>query len=283
MATVNLGSIKFNWQGAYDNATAYAVDDVVSSGGNSYVCIAATTGNTPPNATYWELMASKGTDTSVLTTQGDVLYHDGSSLARLGAGTSGQVLQTNGTGANPSWGTVSSDFVKLAETSITSSTANFSADVFSTDYKTFKIYINGLKGTSASANAYCRLRQSNATLTSSNYTSHCVQGYWDFASINAVGVHNETQDVSYGALGQVGVASGDYSMNLEITVFNASNSNSYPFIAFENRIFDNNSPSRIREQFGTIFYNNTTNPLSGIEFYQDSNIEKGQFSIYGLK
>jgi hypothetical protein len=117
MATVNLGSIKFNWQGAYDNATAYAVDDVVSSGGNSYVCIAATTGNTPPNATYWELMAQAGTNGTngtdgtdvgtVITTQGDILYRDGSGLQRLGAGTSGQVLQTGGTGANPSWGTIS--------------------------------------------------------------------------------------------------------------------------------------------------------------------------------
>ena len=109
MATVNLGAIKFNWKGAYSGATAYVVDDVVESGGNSYVCILASTGNTPPNATYWELMASKGTDTSVLTTQGDVLYHDGSSLARLAAGTSGQVLTTGGAGANPSWAGISAN------------------------------------------------------------------------------------------------------------------------------------------------------------------------------
>jgi hypothetical protein len=112
MATVNLGSIKFNWQGAYNGATAYAVDDVVSSSGSSYVCIAATTGNAPPNATYWELMSQAGTDgtdlTTTLTTQGDLVYYNGSALARLGAGTSGQVLQTGGTGANPSWTTISS-------------------------------------------------------------------------------------------------------------------------------------------------------------------------------
>ena len=122
MATVNLGAIKFNWKGAYSGATAYVVDDVVESGGNSYVCILASTGNTPPNATYWELMASKGTDTSVLTTQGDVLYHDGSSLARLGAGTSGQVLQTGGTGANPSWGDVGGGLVQTVSAIISTAT-----------------------------------------------------------------------------------------------------------------------------------------------------------------
>ena len=45
MATVNLGAIRFNWKGAYNNGTAYVVDDVVSSGGNSYICILASTGN----------------------------------------------------------------------------------------------------------------------------------------------------------------------------------------------------------------------------------------------
>ena len=118
MATINLGQIKFNWRGAYSGATAYVVDDVVESSGSSYICIAATTGNAPPNATYWEQMSSAGTDgtdlTSTLTTQGDILYRDASGLQRLGAGTSGQALITNGTGANPSWGDVSGTVLGVA-------------------------------------------------------------------------------------------------------------------------------------------------------------------------
>ena len=56
MATVNLGAIKFNWKGAYSNSTAYAVDDVVSSGGSSYVCIQAHTNQPVGNATaYWNI------------------------------------------------------------------------------------------------------------------------------------------------------------------------------------------------------------------------------------
>jgi len=54
--------IRFHTQGAtlqagspaaYNAATAYVVGDLVSSGGTNYYCIAATTGNAPPNATYW--------------------------------------------------------------------------------------------------------------------------------------------------------------------------------------------------------------------------------------
>ena len=110
MATVNLGSIKFKWQGAYAGGTAYTIDDVVSYNGSSYICIQASTGNLPTDTAYFEQMSSAGTNGTdgtdlgtTLTTQGDIVYRDASGLARLGAGTSGQVLQTNGTGANPSW------------------------------------------------------------------------------------------------------------------------------------------------------------------------------------
>jgi len=91
MATINLGAIKFNWKGAYNSSTSYAVDDVVSSGGNSYVCIQAHSNQAVGNATaYWNIMSSAGTNgtngtdlTSTLTTQGDIVYRDGSGLARL--------------------------------------------------------------------------------------------------------------------------------------------------------------------------------------------------------
>lgn len=38
---------------AYNGATPYAIGDLVSQAGINYYCIAATTGNAPPNATYW--------------------------------------------------------------------------------------------------------------------------------------------------------------------------------------------------------------------------------------
>lgn len=38
---------------AYNGATAYVIGDLAESGGVNYYCIKATTGNAPPNATYW--------------------------------------------------------------------------------------------------------------------------------------------------------------------------------------------------------------------------------------
>ncbi len=41
---------------AYNGATGYTPGDLVASGGVNYYCIANTTGNAPPNATYWYAM-----------------------------------------------------------------------------------------------------------------------------------------------------------------------------------------------------------------------------------
>tara|TARA_B100001057_G_scaffold387026_1_gene394103 strand:- start:483 stop:1358 length:876 start_codon:yes stop_codon:yes gene_type:complete len=124
MATVTLGNIKLNWKGAYNAGTAYAIDDVVSYNGSSYVAKTATTGNLPTVTANWDIMSQAGTNgtngtdlTSTLTTQGDIVYRDGSGLARLGYGTAGQVLKTGGSGANPSWGNVTSSILQMKSVS----------------------------------------------------------------------------------------------------------------------------------------------------------------------
>ena len=101
MATINLGRIKPVFQGAYNASTAYVVDDIVTSGGETFICILASTGNATSNATYWSKLAKKGDDVSQLTTHGDFLFRGASGVERLPAGTSGQVLQTKGAGQDP--------------------------------------------------------------------------------------------------------------------------------------------------------------------------------------
>lgn len=52
------GTLAYTAPAAYNGGTAYAIGDMASSGGTNYYCIAATTGNAPPNATYWYAMPS---------------------------------------------------------------------------------------------------------------------------------------------------------------------------------------------------------------------------------
>jgi len=165
MATINLGNIKFNWKGTYNAGTAYAVDDVVSYNGSSYVCIQATTGNLPTVTAYWDTMSQKGTDADLLniasTAQGDIYYNNGSAIARLGAGTSGQFLKTQGTGANPTWGNVTSSILQMKSVQF--------GDTFSTTTQTFT-------GTSATEYTPATLTITPTSATSliiADYTFQC--------------------------------------------------------------------------------------------------------------
>jgi hypothetical protein len=63
--------------------------------------ITASTGD-PEDATLTQVLDLVGS-----AAQGDILYRGASTWTRLAAGTSGNYLKTNGTGANPEWATVS--------------------------------------------------------------------------------------------------------------------------------------------------------------------------------
>jgi hypothetical protein len=58
--------------------------------------------------------------------QGDILYYNGTNLVKLAAGTSGQFLQTQGTGANPVWAAGSSGTVATTGTPASGNLAKFS-------------------------------------------------------------------------------------------------------------------------------------------------------------
>ena len=87
----NHGQLLVSGVTAYNGATAYNVGDLCSNGGVNYYCIATTTGNAPPNATYWyaltgaiyeipapwavaDLTNAEGAFALRLEQSGDVLY-----------------------------------------------------------------------------------------------------------------------------------------------------------------------------------------------------------------
>ena len=87
MPTINLGKLRFIFRGDYDGATTYDALDVVRHNSNVYACLVdATVGVEPPtsgDSTEWSLMVEGA---GVVTTQGDMLYHDGTNVARLPKG-----------------------------------------------------------------------------------------------------------------------------------------------------------------------------------------------------
>ncbi len=280
MATVNLGAIKFNWKGAYAAGTAYVVDDVVESAGSSYVCILASTGNAPPNATYWELMAEGGDVATILTTQGDILYRDGSGLQRLGAGTSGQVLQTNGTGANPSWGTVSSDYVKLATVTPSGASSFSFQNYFTSDYDYYEIVGNNIFGNN-NGTLRCRVEVGGTQDSGSSYDYSAIAPHVNSGGSNpsgGVGAWNSTDiRMSYNNFGN-SIANSGY---LTMQIFNPLSTTAYKNFNYQMR-----SGDTINGEIGTTYGGaryRSLDALSGLLFFSSGGTITGTFKLYGVK
>ena len=154
MATIDIGKIKPVFKGAYNNSTAYVLDDIVYYNGSSYVAKQSTTGNVPTNGTYWEVLASGS---------------GGIWDANLSIGSASQKLRVNSGGTALEFFTepaVTTDFVKLAGGNVTSGN-NFNINgYFTNTYDVFKLYTWG-------RTAWHKLRfnfgGSYTTYTSSNY------------------------------------------------------------------------------------------------------------------
>ena len=287
MATVTLGNIKFNWKGAWNSATAYVVDDVVSLSGSSYVCIQAGTNQNPASATaYWEQMSSAGTNGTdvgtTLTTQGDILYRDGSGLQRLAAGTNGQVLQTGGSGANPSWGTVSSDFVKLTSGTFSSSADNLVIDGFTNS--TYKGYV--LKGQCVSTGNSGNTMRFIFRNGSSDLTTEYLRAgdYRAITSANNVsGSFNNASSYNQDHFPIVhhGGTSEDVS-SFEIVINDMTSTSYYKTIM--SRGIGRDGSQWVYWNIGGMYRPNN-NAVTGIKLYtgSGSNYTSGNYELYGYK
>jgi hypothetical protein len=111
------------WQGEWTDDVLYKLGDAVRFGSNAYICVlghrsegddGSTIGpegggadNSRPDqditGTYWNLL-SIGTETSILTTRGDLVYYSGSGPTRLPVGREGQVLRAGV--EDPEWVTL---------------------------------------------------------------------------------------------------------------------------------------------------------------------------------
>jgi len=281
MATLNLGRIKPVFRGAYNNGTAYVVDDIVTSGGSSYICIQASTGNAVSNATYWTLMAQGGTDVgTTLTTQGDILYRDGSGLQRLPKGTAGQVLQMNSGATAPEYGTVSSDMVLLHTTSAMSGATVAVDNVFSSTYTNYRVIISNYYPAS-NTGAVFRFRNGGSSLTASDYTYTHTRQERSSSTVSQDSTANawgnnmaEWFQTSYSG-------NSDYTLQATIDIFNPSIAK--PLYWRTSSIgWDNGANWLINVTGGGTYRVSTAS--DGIEFFASSgNISGGILKIYGLK
>ena len=291
MATINLGAIKFNWKGAYNSGTTYAVEDVVSSGGNSYVCIQAhSTAQAVGNATaYWNIMSSAGTNgtngtdlTSTLTTRGDIVYKGASALTRLPKGTAGYVLKQ---GANdPEWGEASGGaWEKLGEvehsgSSVASVDINFTPD--DSVYKWYQLLIQDWRGNGG--NPYWRIKTGGSTQTGNIYTS----GGSGTANTGSAGWHDQRRDdtsdnrLHFDQTWTV-YTSADYGQAYHINFYKGSATQKKQFFGTHQII--HNAHTYVGAGYMGYSADNSS-ALTGFTFFQSSgNIDKLNAYVLGFK
>ncbi len=108
-------------------------------------------------------------------TQGDVLYYGASGApTRLGAGTSGQFLKTQGASANPVWGTVDAGFDSIAllstQTASTSASVNFDNTLITSDYRTYEFKYMNVVGSADGVQLQMKFSDDNGSNFDSNHT-----------------------------------------------------------------------------------------------------------------
>ena len=294
MATIDLGKIKLVWRGTYDGATAYTVDDVVqhtdSGLTSSFICTTASTGNAPSTSGTvhgsWSYLAKGAAAfTSPLTTQGDIFFRDGSGDQRLAAGTSGQVLTTGGSGANPTWGTVSSDFVLLHTTASLSSAATAPIDnVFSSTYQNYKIYLENV-GFSTDSEVQFRWRTGGASGADYSTSDYKTNGYRFEKASGSTGANNNP--VNWGASQGVLVENSEADnankkTNVEITLFNPYGNSSGAWLKSWCVYWDSSGTVLKCNLIGA--GNDVAIQATGINFMTSAGtFDGGSVKVYGMK
>jgi hypothetical protein len=200
-------------------------------------------------------------------------------------GTSGQVLQTNGSGVL-SFSSPSSDFVLLATTDA-SSVASVSFDgYFSATYSHYRIMLRNVVPATSGVKLYMRFRESNADVTSSDYRYVTNTMYGDGSNFNEGNVAGVVGDSVFFITGRGGDAIGNSvsqgGMGGEIRLIGDPLDTSA--IKQIDAYTKGNAPAGYTQNHRSQGYLNRTPAITGFTLYYSSgNIASGRIQLYGIK
>ena len=295
MATINLGAIKFNWKGAYNSGTAYAVDDVVSSSGNSYVCIQAHTNQAVGNATaYWNIMSSAGTDGTdvgaTLNNKEIAFKTNAGAVDGIPIGTAGQFLKVNSGATGYEYGAVSSDFVKIAEQSsndLGATSFQFNNCFDDSIYKSYELFVRYNQQGSNAARLIARFLDGSNNEVGASGANYFRAGYQAYVNSS-----NNTHG-TWNSHGRNDFDIFNWANHTTDAVFNMAhwqisgdlNSTShYPTMIGMNTGKDDSGTPYFFTSFGGFTFQDLTD-LRGIKFFSSDseNLEHVECQLYGRK
>jgi hypothetical protein len=257
-------------QGVWVFASAAARDAAVTSPqeGN-FAYLKDTNVTTYYTGSAWANLDTTGM-TNPMTTTGDTIYSSsGSTPARLGIGTAGQVLQVNSGATAPEWATPAGSGLVLLNTTTFSAVASASCsnDVFSTTYIHYVVRLNIISSASP-GDISMRVRASGSDYTGANYR----QQRFSASSTTISGSRDVSQ--SSWKLGDTG------SANYNFFLLNLSNMKQT--VAATGYALTNYDASGNIEIANRTYGMTDTSAYDAITFFPVSGTITGEFSIYGM-
>jgi hypothetical protein len=230
---------------------------------------------------------SDGTDLSTtLTTQGDLLYRDGSGLQRLAKGTANQTLQMN-SGANaPTWTTAEGGtHVKIATLDHGGSGTNAAnvtfSNCFTSTYDIYKVYFANIASNSNNYELAIGLLNASNTQISNNYSAGSY-GYIPTGSGSGGGADfSQTSDSRIRMLANNIDNVETEPSNVELTIYN-------PYASSHTTTWYNYSCRSSNNHYYNVAgasVNRNTTSVRSLKFYQNGGGEFSQYkaTIYGVK
>lgn len=198
--------------------------------------------------------------------QGDIMYYNGSNWVNLTAGTAGQVLETGGTGANPSW---ASNWVLVETRSVNSSSDQTFTNLGS--YQALRITLVRMVPASNSA-ITLRLSSDNGATTISGSNSFAWSGARYAVTNPATVSANGTNDFNL-LNGSVGSSdAGGFNAEIRLYNFNVAATTSF-FV---------NSNSGLNTWYAASGYQTSATALNAIVIKLNSISTTGTIIVEGL-
>jgi hypothetical protein len=208
---------------------------------------------------------------SVVTTEGDIIYRDGSAPVRLGIGTAGQVLKVNSGATAPEWGTAATSGLNLITRNSFSNVASVAIDdIFSATYFSYLVVIESIFAATNTDDLHLQMRY-GATTQTANYQGACA----------TMGISSVT------------LTSPQTGTTSEFTLGTNSGSSTYPnaYALYFNRVGQSSQNPRfhgtgVNAEVGSAHwiagYTTLSETYTGILLKSSSTNITGVVSVYGL-
>jgi len=254
-------------QGVWVFASAAARDAAVTSPqeGN-FAYLKDTNVTTYYTGSAWANLDTTGM-TNPMTTTGDIIYSSsGSTPARLGIGSTGNVLTVSG--GVPAWAAASSGALTLLNTTSFSAVSAQTLDsIFTSTYENYKIILEMTTCTNQTSCEF-RFRSSGSTISTNDYNYGETRYNWNSAGFGAYDYGVSVSKIN------IGETASSQPMRIEAEVFSPQSSNK-PFVF---AVCANNAFGLTTQGFV-----NLTTAFDGFTVYPGAGTFTGTVYVYGYQ